>query len=392
MMKTLIELYDERPIENLLATDVFRPERTVFLCPPEAYENKALQENIRRFFDHRGIKAEAVFLETSLYKTEKVVRQLEKTTEEYPDCAAEIAGGTDASLFACGMASERINLPVFTYSRKKNSFFNICGAEFAEDVKPGISYTAEDFFLMAGGSVKEGRVEDDSLRMHAGSIDAFFNLFLRYRKKWGSIVSWIQRSSQGNKDGAVRLHVSAPYEAKGDRGSRIQCPEDALEDFQKIGFIKNLRINGRQSVSFDFKDSQIRYWLRDMGSVLEIYTWKACLDSGKFSDVRCSTIVGWDNGPASTAVTNEIDVMAVSGIVPLFISCKTCPVDTDAINELAILKDRFGGQMAKAALVSTENCRAVTRRRAASLGIDIIDINDIKGKKTLSELIAETYA
>ena len=32
-MKTLIELYDERPIENILATEVFRPERTVFLCP-----------------------------------------------------------------------------------------------------------------------------------------------------------------------------------------------------------------------------------------------------------------------------------------------------------------------------------------------------------------------
>ena len=31
-MKTLIELYDERPIENVLGTEVFRPERTVFLC------------------------------------------------------------------------------------------------------------------------------------------------------------------------------------------------------------------------------------------------------------------------------------------------------------------------------------------------------------------------
>ena len=27
----------------------------------------------------------------------------------------------------------------------------------------------------------------------------------------------------------------------------------------------------------------------------------------------------------------------------VFISCKTCAVDTDAINELAILRDRFGG-------------------------------------------------
>lgn len=33
-MKTLIELYDERPLKNVLSTEVFSPERTVFICPP----------------------------------------------------------------------------------------------------------------------------------------------------------------------------------------------------------------------------------------------------------------------------------------------------------------------------------------------------------------------
>ena len=32
-MKTLIELYDVRPLENVLSTEVFSPERTVFICP-----------------------------------------------------------------------------------------------------------------------------------------------------------------------------------------------------------------------------------------------------------------------------------------------------------------------------------------------------------------------
>ena len=37
-MKTLIELYDERPIENVLGTEMFRPEETIFICPPEVAE------------------------------------------------------------------------------------------------------------------------------------------------------------------------------------------------------------------------------------------------------------------------------------------------------------------------------------------------------------------
>ena len=34
-MNTLIELYDERAIENILAPDMFHPRRIIYLCPRE---------------------------------------------------------------------------------------------------------------------------------------------------------------------------------------------------------------------------------------------------------------------------------------------------------------------------------------------------------------------
>ena len=39
-MKTLIELYDERAIENVLAADMFRPKRIVYLCPTEVAQSQ----------------------------------------------------------------------------------------------------------------------------------------------------------------------------------------------------------------------------------------------------------------------------------------------------------------------------------------------------------------
>ena len=45
-MQTLIELYDERPIENVLAMEVFRPAEVVFLCPAEAAQDRAMQEKL----------------------------------------------------------------------------------------------------------------------------------------------------------------------------------------------------------------------------------------------------------------------------------------------------------------------------------------------------------
>ena len=43
-MKTLIELFDIRPIENVLGTEVFRPQETIVLFPPEAGSEKLLKK------------------------------------------------------------------------------------------------------------------------------------------------------------------------------------------------------------------------------------------------------------------------------------------------------------------------------------------------------------
>ena len=61
----------------------------------------------------------------------------------------------------------------------------------------------------------------------------------------------------------------------------------------------------------------------------------------------------------------------------MFISCKTCDVKTEALNELAILRDRFGGKIARAAIVTAERGGAAMRNRASELDILVIDLNDL---------------
>ena len=86
----------------------------------------------------------------------------------------------------------------------------------------------------------------------------------------------------------------------------------------------------------------------------------------------------WDEVLGHGSVTNEVDVMAARGVIPLFISCKACDIKTEALNELAILRDRFGGKGAKAAIVTTEPCNAAARHRAAQLGIAVIDLEELQ--------------
>ncbi|MBR0207769.1 MAG: DUF1887 family protein [Oscillospiraceae bacterium] len=375
-METLIELFDRRPLENILGVEMFRPRRAVYICPEDAARNAALHRKMRAYFSRRGLQTELIFFKADVYDADAVLVLLRSILARYGDCAMDITGGTDAVLFAAGLLGAEAEIPVFTYSRKKNSYYNIRNAAFADGLVCPLRYRVEDFFLMAGGSVREGRANNAVLERYLQDFDPFFEVFMRFRRDWTKIVTYLQRVSAGGADGTYSLDVSGPYTVKGERGSRIDAPEDALRSVESIGFILDLRI-APEEVSFRFRDGQVRSWLRDVGSVLETYVYKACLDTALFDDVRLSVIVDWEGENKSNSVSNELDVMCCRGVVPLFISCKTCDVKTEALNELAVLRDRFGGEMARAVIVTAERGNARMRSRAAELDIQVIELSDL---------------
>ena len=385
-MDTLIELYDERAIENVLAADMFRPQRIVYLCPTEVAQSRERQEQIGDFFRYRGWNPELIFLEASLYKVDRILRQLLAISEKYPDCAMDVTGGSDAELFAAGLFAAKANVRVFTYSRRKNRFYNISGAEFAENLPCDILYSVKDFFLMAGGTLLPGRVDNGILREYLDDIDPFFDCFLQYRRDWNNIITYMQRVSPSECGQVPSMQVQGNYTVKGERGGRISAKEDVLQAFERIDFLRDLDIVSGEKVSFRFRDAYTRAWLRDVGSVLELYVYKACLDAGIFNDIISSAVVRWDEVLGHASVINEIDVMATRGVVPLFISCKVSDIKTEALNELAILRDRFGGKGAKAAIVSTGRCNAAARHRAAQLGIAVIDADELESGKLAHRL------
>ena len=377
-MNTLIELYDDRAIENILAPDMFRPHRIIYLCPSEIAQDRSRQEKLKDFFKRRGWNPELIFMETSLFKADRILRQLLTIGEKYPDCALDVTGGSDAALFAAGMFTAQTGVPAFTYSRKKNRFYDISGAAFADNLLCDLAYSVEDFFLMAGGTLLPGRVDNAVLSKYLSDFDPFFDCFLQFRRDWTDIISYTQRVSPSEYGQVPPLSIQGKYTVKGDHGSRNSANEAALQELERINYIQDLKIVRGESVSFRFRDLNTRAWLRDVGSVLELYTYKACIDTGIFNDVISSAVVRWDDVLGHGSVTNEIDVMAARGVIPLFISCKACDIKTEALNELAILRDRFGGKGAKAAIVTTEPCNAAARHRAAQLGIAVIDLEELK--------------
>ena len=385
-MDTLIELYDERPMENVLATDMFQPKRTVYICEKELADDKNIQRKLREYFRYRGIDTEPVFFFAKQYSTSSVLSEMKRAASLYPDCVVDITGGTDHELFASGLLCAEKDIPAFTYSIKLNKFFNINKEPFPNGLECDIRYRVEDFFRMAGGAMRQGRVDNSILDQYSELYEPFFKIYLNNRRGWGNVVTYIQQISRPHSEGEIPLSVRGAFIQKGVRGKQLAPPVKVLRELEEIGMIRELNIVSDEKVEFTFADKQVRSWLRDVGSVLELYTYKLFCDSGLFNDVRTSVVVDWEKGFDRNGVTNEIDVMAVKDVTPIFVSCKTCAVTTEALNELAILRDRFGGNGAVAMIVTTERGTPPMRNRAQELGIQVIELDDFLNGRTAERI------
>lgn len=403
-MKTLIELYDESPIENVLATEMFRPKETVLLCPPEIEPERALKASLEKYFRYRGCPVKLTIVPVSLIDAAKVEKRLREVLESREDCAIDISGGTDAALFAAGRVCG--DTPVFTYSRKRNRFYEISNAPYAKSLPCSVKLDAKSCFLMAGGSLLPGREDNAILQQKLDRIGGLFDVFLEHRRIWGRQVAYIQKISSSEPG---KLTAGGPRKLKADR-SEVTVSEDLLQDLSEAGLIQDLKIRNSvmspkqkesdsikaetsgseaEEISFSFADETERFWLRDIGAVLELQVYRAAMQSGLFNDVVLSAVVNWEGGSSQrNAVTNEIDVVAVSGINPLFISCKTGDIRTEALNELAILRDRFGGKNARAMIVTSKSLsgHSPVRKRATELNIEVVDVEELKTEELIRRL------
>ena len=359
-MRTLIELYDTSPIRNVLATVMFRPQEMILICPPEVAEDPNQKRSLRDFFAYLNCPVKLTLIPVTLLDAGKTERVLREVLESHQDCAIDISGGTDAALFAAGVASG--DTPVFTYSVRKDTFFEIKNAPFARSLPNTVHLDVRSCLMMAGGTLLPGREDNAGLAEMSDRIDRLFRVYSAFRPRQ-------LREKAGNKN--------------------VDADGEFFGTLEEAGLILNLQ-HTDESISFRFPDERVRFWLRDVGAVLELQVFRACRAAGCFDDVVLSAVVNWQSGKINRdSVTNEIDVMAVQGIQPVFISCKTSEVHTDALNELAILRDRFGGKFARAILVTsgvTGKTREPVRRRADKLGIELVEWEDMSLESLINRL------
>lgn len=131
-----------------------------------------------------------------------------------------------------------------------------------------------------------------------------------------------------------------------------------LKELQSRGFIEGLTFGDEGTVTFAFKDEPTMSLLKKQGNAFELAVYHLLRESGMFDDIETGTKISWDNndvnlnqvlfdlinsaqnntfgykhyakvrsdvlrGAVRKSTENELDVIAIKGMRPIFISCKT---------------------------------------------------------------------
>lgn len=371
-MFTLIEIFDSKQYENIISPVSLDNISKIIYIGTESTMTKDKVRNTRNFFTkiNYGVPLEFHFVERD--NTNSVISVLEKLIESNKNCILDVTGGEDVLLVCTGIVAQRHSLPLIRTDAKSGQFSVICAS--ADNLKTKkTALDVSDFITLQGGKIRsseyiKGFSADDSADLKklflVNSADCeAYSIFCNFVSEFVSVgrnTIIFKENEINNKNIHLKKAITNTL--------GLLCKYSLLEkQSSDSGFI-----------SYRIKSRIIAVCLKKSGNLLEYYTSLAltqCRDI--FRDICVGTTIEWNDNNTNSETQNEIDVLAVSGNTPVFISCKNGDVKKEALYELDTVSRNLGGSYAKKILVCTHisfNHASRTHfiKRAKDMGIRLI--------------------
>ena len=390
---TIIEFYDKNALDNIAGALICRPEQIVLLGS-NWYQMKNSSVAYKRVLRQNGISTDIKIVAVNKNDLSGVVEKLEQIVAETDECILDITGGDDVYLTAAGVIMERhkdkVECHRFNFAKET---IDDCDDNGRVAYPVSFDVSVEDSIAIYGGELV--LESDTGLQTYDWSFDSAFitdveNMWSICRENSGSWNSQIGLLSKICELYCEDGSLSVSYDADGasreiGRGTRrCYLGKRLLEDLQSYGLIRSLQVG--EIVSFSFKNEQIKRCLTISGQVLELFIatrLRSILDKDKkplYNDVRVGAIVNWDDDAeeGKMSIVNEMDIIAMKGAIPVFISCKNGLLVVDELYKLTAVANRFGGKYARKVLITANLSESNTnadylRARMREMGIIHVD-------------------
>ncbi len=396
-MKTLIELFDECQIENVVAGIRFLPEKIVFVGFKEVMKKKKIRD-LENFFQMRGKVPTLEFVEVDRYQYDDICEKLHTIIDQNEDCCFDLTGGKELVLAAMGDVSSQRNLPMFQFNVRSGTFIRIARCENLEEPER-VALSIAEIITLNGGILLTEEAEDFSWTLEddfCHDVQHLWNLCKQNCGLWNRQCMVFSGLETFGEYDSQTLQVCANLKELKEQHRDIYLNRHLLNELCSRRMLLDYH-QTEDTVSFQYKNEQIHQILTKSGNILELISYLAVRtisweDPGYYDDMDIGVHVDWDGllrkgTPGEKKIKNEIDIILMRDLVPVFISCKNGEVEKEDLYELSAVANRFGGEYAKKIMLATyvstsAESKKYLIQRAEDMGIDLIaDLHLLDAKK-----------
>lgn len=402
---TIVEFYDSDPIENAVSLLLEGAEKIIYI----GYNSKQLKRVIEDYSEiasNKGILVEFDSKTANRNDLLSITTVLENIVEAEKECVFDLSGGDDLYLVAAGIVYERHKDKVQLHRfNVRNGELKDCDAD-GNILKTSFKELSLNEIIRCSG----GRIiydTEEPLATHiwdfspdfVSDVEVLWGLCTKNNRYWNMMISSIGQNTVYKNDDllSIEINYNALENSLNNKGVNDNYIKEFFKKLSSCGFIKELVITER-TLSYKYKNKVIKDFFTKAGLLLELFITIKSIEmknengTSYYNDVLTGVMINWDDEEGKPSVRNEIDVLLVKGLVPVFISCKNGRVEVDELYKLSTVANRFGGKCAKKVLIAPvldEMGREAIgiSERAKEMGIKVIkDLNNWSESELKAEI------
>lgn len=392
---TFVEFFGKDAIENICSSLVKTPDRIVLIGDRKSIQKQA--DRYKTILSARGIDVDILCRTINKNKMQSIIDSLSGIVEEFDDCVFDLTGGDELCLVATEIVFEKYkdrNLQMHRINVRNNTIVDADQDGQIIMEQPAPLLTIEENIRIYGGDIVYDETRDDATflwDMNAEfkrDINAMWNICKRDVRLWNTQMIVLEAAEQFVDEDSLNVTVSAnSLKNIVERGGgKYVTIRRILDGLLKAGILIHCDYDD-DIFSVEYKNKQVKYCLVTAGQVLEMKVYLAALEASEkdgsrtYNYVMNGVFIDWDGDIHTNKkeydTENEIDVMMMHGMVPVFVSCKNGFIEKDELYKLNTVTNRFGGKYAKKVLVATaldnSDYSNYIRQRADDMNIRLVE-------------------
>lgn len=361
---TLIECFTPSHIDNIAACLRLEPEQLIMIGKEDEMADPV--ELYTALFRKRGLRTKVTMCNVGGMDFGEICNVLDKLVRNEPDCVIDLTGGDEPVIMAVGAVlshldgKKRQNVRVEKFHHDLDAVLDCVNHQRKLPCRSA-ELTVEELIAIHGGTLHPNAYQPPASSTRK-ELDGLWRIVSDDPKEWNRQVMLLNQF-ESRSDSKTHIYLPLEHIRRGipNFDEKEATVRDLLGKLHHYGVIEDR--SNYYALEYTYTSPLLRYCTQKAGNVLEVKTLlegRAVSENGAtlFGDCRMSVNIDWDgvvHNPMKRIpeTRNEIDVVLMHGLTPLFISCKNGDIGEEELYKLHTVATCFGGPYAKKMLIAT---------------------------------------